>query len=188
MTTPSVSSSPDYLPIGSYSSAETGASQNAQRRVTARVGLTAGSRRSAWETLGVRGVLELAVAISVSLTVLWILLLVVLVVARPRGMDLDEAKRFVPDVVRLVRRLARDPNVSKGVRRRLLLLLAYLASPLDLVPDFIPVVGYADDVIAVAIVLRSVVRSAGRGALEAHWSGSPKGLALVQQLAGIGEP
>lgn len=139
-------------------------------------------------SLRVPGVVELAVVIALSLTLLWILLLVLLVIARPRDMDLDEAKRFLPDVIRLVRRLAGDPNVSKGVRRRLMLLLAYLASPLDLVPDFIPVLGYADDVIAVAIVLRSVVRSAGRGAVEANWGGSPKGLAVVQRLAGVAEP
>jgi uncharacterized membrane protein YkvA (DUF1232 family) len=131
-----------------------------------------------------REVVEFGVVLAVNLTVLWLLFVVSLAIARPRGMDLGEARRFLPDVIRLVRRLSRDPNVSKRVRRRLMLLLAYLASPLDLVPDFIPVLGYADDVIAVAIVLRSVVRSAGRGAVEAHWSGSAKGLAVVQQLAG----
>jgi uncharacterized membrane protein YkvA (DUF1232 family) len=51
---------------------------------------------------------------------------------------------------------------------RLWLLLAYLALPIDLVPDFIPMLGYADDAIVVAIVLRSVVRRAGADALTRH--------------------
>lgn len=65
------------------------------------------------------------------------------------------------------------------------MLLVYLASPIDLVPDFLPVVGYADDAVVVALVLRSVVRSAGVDALARHWPGTPSGLAVIEQLAGI---
>ena len=68
---------------------------------------------------------------------------------------------------------------------RLWLVLAYLASPLDLIPDFIPVVGYADDAIIVAFALRSVVRAAGTDALDRHWPGSPDGLGVVRRLAGV---
>lgn len=132
-------------------------------------------------------VLEVAVAVAISLTAMWLVLVIVLLATRPRGVDFVEAKRFLPDVIRLIRQLARDPNVSKGARWRLVLLVAYLASPLDLVPDFVPVLGYADDVIAVAIVLRSVVRSAGRTTLDAHWAGSPAGLAVVHRLAGLSD-
>jgi uncharacterized membrane protein YkvA (DUF1232 family) len=67
---------------------------------------------------------------------------------------------------------------------RLLLLLAYLLMPVDLVPDFLPVIGYADDVVIVALVLRSIIRSAGNGPLVRHWPGSPAGLAMIQRLAG----
>lgn len=93
-----------------------------------------------------------------------------------------EALRIVPDVIRLVRRLAADPTVPRGVRVRLVLLLVYLVSPLDLVPDVIPVVGYADDAIVVALTLRSVIRRAGPEALERHWPGTDDGLALVRRL------
>jgi len=68
---------------------------------------------------------------------------------------------------------------------RLVLLLGYLASPVDLVPDFIPVIGYADDAVIVALVLRSVTRRAGPEALARHWPGSPEGLALIGRLAGL---
>jgi len=65
------------------------------------------------------------------------------------------------------------------------MLLVYLASPIDLVPDFTPVLGYADDVIVIACVLRSVVRQAGIDTVERHWQGTPEGLMLLRRLAGI---
>lgn len=123
--------------------------------------------------------------IVATLVVSWLALLLVLVVARPHGMGPAEAKRLVPDLVGLVRSLALDASLPGGVRRRLGLLLAYLALPFDLVPDVIPVLGYADDVIVLGLVLRSVVRVAGEHALVRHWSGSPEGLALVRRLAGL---
>jgi len=50
------------------------------------------------------------------------------------------------------------------------------------VPDFIPVVGYADDALLVAVVLRSVIRRAGPDAIERHWPGTPEGLQIIQRL------
>jgi uncharacterized membrane protein YkvA (DUF1232 family) len=61
----------------------------------------------------------------------------------------------------------------------------YLASPIDLVPDFIPVIGYADVAILIALTLRSVVRRAGPSALDRHWPGSPAGLAALRQLLAL---
>ncbi|WP_380163410.1 YkvA family protein [Jannaschia sp. R86511] len=119
------------------------------------------------------------------LLLLWLVLLVVLWKATPDQSRLRDALRLLPDVIRLIRRLAGDRSLPRGVRVRLLLLLAYLASPIDLVPDFVPVLGYADDAIAVVLVLRSVVRSAGPEALERHWPGTPDGLAAVRHLVGI---
>jgi uncharacterized membrane protein YkvA (DUF1232 family) len=57
--------------------------------------------------------------------------------------------------------------------------------PIDLVPDFVPVVGYADDALLVAWALRSVVRTAGPEALERHWPGTPEGLDVVRRLARV---
>lgn len=98
---------------------------------------------------------------------------------------LATALRLLPDLVRLIRRLAADPTLPRGVRIRLLLLVGYLLSPIDLIPDVIPVLGYADDAIIVAIALRSVVRRAGPEALERQWPGTPEGLHLVRRLAGL---
>lgn len=83
-----------------------------------------------------------------------------------------EALRLLPDVVGLLRHLAADRSLPRGVRMRLGLLLAYLSLPIDLVPDFIRIVGYAEDAIVVALALRSVVRRAGREALIRHWPGT----------------
>jgi uncharacterized membrane protein YkvA (DUF1232 family) len=78
-----------------------------------------------------------------------------LIVVRPRRGLL----RLLPDELRLIR-LAADKTLPRGIRIRLALLLAYLAIPVDLIPDFVPVLGYADDAIIVTAVLRSVVRRA----------------------------
>ena len=103
----------------------------------------------------------------------------------PEVGTLRDAMRLLPDVLRLVRRLAADPTLPRSLRIRLFLLIAYLISPIDLIPDVLPVVGYADDAVIVALVLRSVVRSAGPDALARHWPGSPEGLLLVNRLAGL---
>ena len=103
----------------------------------------------------------------------------------PDTVSMRDALRLLPDLLGLIRRLSADPAVPVGVRVRLGLLIVYLASPIDLIPDFIPVIGYADDAVVVALVLRSVARSAGADALQRHWPGSPEGLQLVQHLAGL---
>ena len=119
--------------------------------------------------------------------VLWLALVALLWRSRPDELTARGALRLLPDVVRLVRRLAAASALPRGVRIRLGLLLAYLLFPLDLVPDFLPVIGYADDVV-VAWALRSVVRRAGVDALRRHWPGEPAGLALVERMAGIRAP
>src|SRR6266567_4018158 len=81
--------------------------------------------------------------------------------------------------------LAADRRLPRGVRVRLALLLAYLAFPIDLVPDFLPVVGYADDAIIVAAVLRSVARHAGVQAIHRHWPGTRDGFAALCRLTGL---
>lgn len=131
--------------------------------------------------------LTAAVSLVGGVLLLWLLAIGALALIRPRGNLLSEALRLLPDVLRLVPRLARDKTLPRSLRIRLWFLLGYLALPIDLVPDFIPVLGYADDAIVVAAVLRSVVRRAGPQALDRHWPGTPDGLAAVRRLAGIRE-
>lgn len=106
----------------------------------------------------------------------------------PGGSSLRNLLRLVPDVARLLTRLAADRTVSVGVRIWITVLLGYLLSPIDLIPDFIPVLGYVDDAIIVAIALRFATRRAGSEAVRRHWPGTPEGLAAVLRLAGLPSP
>jgi uncharacterized membrane protein YkvA (DUF1232 family) len=122
------------------------------------------------------------------LVLLWLALVVALyALGRRRGEParLREALRLLPDVVGLLRRLAADPDVPRRARLRLAGAALYLAFPLDLVPDFVPIAGYADDILVVALVLRSVARTAGVAAIDRNWRGTPDGLRAVKWLAGL---
>jgi uncharacterized membrane protein YkvA (DUF1232 family) len=128
---------------------------------------------------------QLLLGIAAGLAVLYLALVVLLWRAsrgHPGTVQLRAALRLLPDVLQLLRRLASDRNLRRGVRIRLILLIAYLASPIDLIPDFIPVLGFADDAIIVAIALRSVIRHAGPHAIEEHWPGTQGGLRTIQRL------
>lgn len=134
---------------------------------------------------------HLLITIAGGLLSLWMALLATLWITQRNNPDPTtprEALRLLPDVVRLLRRLAADPELPRGVRVRLGVLLGYLLLPIDLIPDFIPVLGYADDAIIVALALRSVVRRAGPHALARHWPGTLEGLKTVHSLAGLSAP
>ncbi|SDK74261.1 Protein of unknown function [Cryobacterium psychrotolerans] len=131
---------------------------------------------------------EVLLGVLAGFLLLWLVLVALLWRAsrdRPDKTTLTDALRLIPDVIRLVRRLAADGTVPRRVRVVLLVLLAYLVSPIDLIPDFIPVLGYADDAIIVAVVLRFATRHAGAEALERHWPGTPQGLQAMRALAGL---
>lgn len=132
---------------------------------------------------------QVALAVLGGLALLWVILVLILWIEQrrhPGGASLRDLLRLAPDVVRLLKRLATDRTVSIGVRIWLGVLLVYLVSPIDLIPDFIPVLGYADDALVVAIALRFAIRRAGRDSVERHWPGTPEGLAAILRLAGLG--
>jgi uncharacterized membrane protein YkvA (DUF1232 family) len=91
---------------------------------------------------------------------------------------------FIPDCVVLFHRLLADQRLPR--RHKLLLgaLIGYLALPIDLVPDFIPVAGQLDDAIVVALALRAVLRGGRPGLVEGLWPGPAASLAVVLRLAG----
>ena len=90
---------------------------------------------------------------------------------------------FVPDCVVLFRRLLGDRRVPRRTKLLLLALVAYLATPIDLVPDFIPIAGQLDDAIIVAFVLRVIMRSGGRELVRQHWPGPAVSLGALVRVA-----
>jgi uncharacterized membrane protein YkvA (DUF1232 family) len=125
------------------------------------------------------------VAALVAVAVGWLLLVGFLWLHRPSRAIAGPALRLIPDLVRLVRRLLADPRTPTSVRIALAGLLAYLLSPIDLIPDFVPVIGAADDLIIAAVVLRWAGRRVGLDDLRAKWSGDPAGFDLLRRLLGI---
>lgn len=95
---------------------------------------------------------------------------------------------LVPDCLVLLRRLVGDPAVPRRRKLALLVVIPYLAMPIDVVPDFIPVAGYLDDAIVVAVVLRYALRGVPPGVIERHWPGPPESLAHILRLLGRLEP
>jgi uncharacterized membrane protein YkvA (DUF1232 family) len=100
-----------------------------------------------------------------------------------RRQDARALAGFIPDCVVLFRRVLTDDRVPRRARLLILALIAYLATPIDLVPDFIPVAGQLDDAIIVALVLRAIVRSGGPELVREHWPGPPTSLNLLLRLA-----
>ena len=91
---------------------------------------------------------------------------------------------FIPDCIVFGKRLMTDPETPRSSRVLLGALIAYLALPIDLVPDFLPVVGQLDDAVVVALVLRRILRIADPDTIQQRWPGPPQSLALILKLAG----
>jgi uncharacterized membrane protein YkvA (DUF1232 family) len=90
---------------------------------------------------------------------------------------------FIPDCIVLFRRLLADPRMPRRYRVIVIALLAYLALPFDVVPDFIPIAGQLDDAVVVALALRAILRGGGLDMIEEHWPGPRSSLSLILRLA-----
>ena len=120
--------------------------------------------------------MDLPGSLLIALTILviaWLILVAVLWLHRPSRELAGPVLRLVPDVARLVRALLGAETTPRSVKVVLGGLLAYLLSPIDLVPDFLPVIGSLDDLIVAAIVLGWASRRIGAETLRTHWAGSP---------------
>ena len=104
---------------------------------------------------------------------------------KPRDLSLGQALTLMPDTLRLLYRLAGDRTLSRAARTAVWGAGFYIAAaPINVIPDFIPVLGCADDIVVVLLVLRFVAARAGRERLAQHWPGSPQGLAVL--MRGLG--
>nr|WP_082956226.1 MULTISPECIES: DUF1232 domain-containing protein [unclassified Mycobacterium] len=117
----------------------------------------------------------------------WLILAATIWVAKPDDLSLGDIIRLLPDLLRLLKRVATDRAVPRMVRIELMLVLGYIFSPIQLIPDFVPVIGFLDDAVLVAIMLRVVVRTAGPQMLQKHWPGTPEGLRALSRVCGVAQ-
>jgi uncharacterized membrane protein YkvA (DUF1232 family) len=121
--------------------------------------------------------------LSAGVALLLYLALIAALLVAGRRMDARALARFIPDCLVLLRRLIGDERVPRRRKIALIALVVYLSIPIDLVPDFIPVVGQLDDVIIAALALRYALRSGGPELLTQHWPGPDRSLRAVMRLA-----
>jgi uncharacterized membrane protein YkvA (DUF1232 family) len=124
------------------------------------------------------------VALVVALVAIWAVLLLLFWVLRPKSVSVRELLGLIPDVLRLLRSVIGDRGAPLDVRMVLVGLLAWIVSPIDLIPDFIPVLGPLDDVVVAVVALRYVRRRLGTAELRRRWVGTDDGFALLVRVIG----
>jgi uncharacterized membrane protein YkvA (DUF1232 family) len=93
--------------------------------------------------------------------------------------------RALPDIVRTVTGLARDPVLPKAAKVALAAAVLYLVSPVDLVPDVVPLLGHLDDVFVAAVLVDGMLNFVNRGVVLKYWPGSPESLERVARAASV---
>jgi len=125
--------------------------------------------------------------ILLGLVALWAVMLVLFWALRPKDVPIRELLGLIPDVLRLLRTLIGDRAAPLDVRIVLVGLIAWILSPIDLIPEFIPVLGPLDDVVVAVVALRYVRRRVGVEDLRRRWVGTPDGFALLLRVLGSSE-
>jgi uncharacterized membrane protein YkvA (DUF1232 family) len=124
--------------------------------------------------------------IALGVLVLWAAMLAIFWVVRPKGVPVSSLLRLIPDVLRLLRSLIGDRSVALDVRLVLVGLVAWIVSPIDLIPEFIPVIGPLDDIVVAVAALRYVRRRLGVAELRRRWAGTPEAFELLTRVIGSG--
>lgn len=96
-----------------------------------------------------------------------------------------DAASTLPNMAKLLVRLLRDPRVPRRTKLVLGAAVAYIASPVDVIPDFVPVVGLADDLLLMAFAIHHMVEVAGEDVVLEHWDGSRDLLELVRSVLDV---
>ena len=128
--------------------------------------------------------LTLLLSVLVGLAAAWLLFVAILWTLRPRDARLRDMVRVVPDVVRLCRDVLTDREAPRAVRVAIAGLFIYLVNPIDLIPEFIPVLGPLDDVVVAVLVMRYARRRIGIEGLRVRWRGTPEGFELLRAVMG----
>ena len=112
---------------------------------------------------------------------LWSVAVLVLI-GSGRRTQARELATLIPNLLMLFRGLLRDPRVPRGAKLWLVVAIVWIASPIDLIPEFVPVAGPLDDAIVAALVLRHLLRRTAPGVVSEHWRGSRATLAALAQV------
>lgn len=113
---------------------------------------------------------------------IWLILVAIIWLHRPSRDLAMPALRALPDIVRLARNLLSDPRTPRSQKAALVLLIVWIVSPIDLLPEFLPGIGPLDDIVVAAVILRWVGRQAGPDRLRELWPGTPEGFLVVARL------
>ncbi|TMK50476.1 MAG: DUF1232 domain-containing protein [Actinobacteria bacterium] len=122
----------------------------------------------------------LIIALAIAAAV-WMIAIIALVIAGRRT-HAKELALLIPNLLSLLRGLIHDPRVGRFDKFLLVVAVAWVASPIDLIPEFIPVFGPLDDVVVVALILRRLVRHAGPELVSDHWRGDPDLMRKILKL------
>ena len=119
---------------------------------------------------------------GIAVVSIWLLAVLVLLWLGRRTLA-RELLTLLPNLLRLLRGLLGDPRVPRSSKALLLVGGLWLASPIDLIPEFLPGIGGIDDAVVAALVLRHLVRRAGPEVVREHWHGDPRTIGLVLKVA-----
>jgi uncharacterized membrane protein YkvA (DUF1232 family) len=125
----------------------------------------------------------LFVALAIVVVVYGVLVLGLILAGR--RVAAKELATLIPNLVLLFKDLAKDPAVPRGPKVWLAIATLWLVSPIDLLPEFLPILGPLDDAVVAALVLRHLVRRAGPSVVRAHWRGEPATLETILRAAGV---
>lgn len=125
------------------------------------------------------------VGVGVAVAV-WLVVVLVLM-AKGSRFAARELLALIPNLVLLFRRLIRDARVPRRTKVALLIAGLWIASPIDLIPEFVPVLGPLDDVVVAALVLRAVLKRTGPTVLFEHWPGDPGTLRRILRILVVDE-
>jgi uncharacterized membrane protein YkvA (DUF1232 family) len=127
--------------------------------------------------------MERVLLLGIAVTGLWVLSCVVMMLLASRLPDglMRQVAEFLPACVTAARTLRTDPAVPRRAKIALLVAVLWVLSPIDLLPEFLPVIGPLDDVVAVILLLRYAARSIPRRTLLDAWPSDPR---LLERLLG----
>ena len=131
---------------------------------------------------------SILIGLAAALVAAWAVFAAVVFASRAPGQPVSDLLRVLPNSLRLAAALYRDRTLPSSVRWRLRIAVIYNVQPINLIPDVLPVIGFADNVAVLAWALRGTVRSAGHDAIGRHWKGSPASLATLCRVLRVPSP